>query len=191
MNVKNKQKVDLINNELEKLPIHEHCYFKPESILFSDEVRGLCEKNSCGMYGTSWACPPAVGTMEECKEKCFRYENAFMFTTATEMKNSFDIKGWHEARIKHEKLTDKVADLFRKEYENPLVLSTEGCTLCAVCTYPDSPCRFPERMYPAIEGYGILVTKQAEFCGIHYNNGPNTVTYFSIIFFNNCVETAI
>ncbi len=34
---------------------------------YSSEVRKICEGNSCRSYGTSWACPPAVGTLEECR----------------------------------------------------------------------------------------------------------------------------
>jgi hypothetical protein len=39
-------------------------------------------------------------------------------------------------------------------------------------------------MYPATEGYGILVMQQAKVCNIKYNNGVDTITYFSMVFFN-------
>lgn len=32
---------------------------------FYPEVRKICEGNSCRNYGSSWACPPAVGTTEK------------------------------------------------------------------------------------------------------------------------------
>jgi hypothetical protein len=38
-------------------------------------------------------------------------------------------------------------------------------------------------MFPAIEGFGINVMQMAKTGRISYYNGPNTVTYFSIIFF--------
>ena len=173
-----------IIEEIKLIPIHEYTFLKPEDIVFSDEVRTLCEKNSCGMYGTSWACPPAIGSVEECRKQCIQYEDVFLFTTATTVKSSYDMQGWLDARKEHEKLTDQVGKVFRDNYENPLILSTEGCTVCKNCTYPNEPCRFPDRMYPATEGYGILVMKQAQLCNIKYNNGPNTVTYFSMILFN-------
>ena len=59
-----------IEKELAQLPILEYEFFKPEDIIFSKEVRDLCEGNSCGLYNTSWACPPAVGSVESCIEKC-------------------------------------------------------------------------------------------------------------------------
>lgn len=46
-------------NDIQSLPIHEHVISQSEDLVFSDEVRVLCEKNGCELFGTSWACPPA------------------------------------------------------------------------------------------------------------------------------------
>lgn len=173
-----------LEKELNKLPIREYVFLKPSEIIFSNEVRALCEGNGCGMYKTSWACPPAVGSVEHCIEKCQAYEHAMLFTTATEVASSFDMKGWLLARAEHEALTDQVATVFRKYDTNSLILSTEGCMICKKCTYPDSPCRYPDRMYPAVESYGIMVMQMAPVLNIRYNNGINTVTYFSMVLFN-------
>lgn len=173
-----------IEKELAKLPILEYAFLKPDEIIFSKEVRDLCEGNSCGMYNKSWACPPAVGSVESCKEKSYGYEKAMLFTTATAVASSFDMKGWMQALIEHEALTDQVAAVFRSFDKDALMLSTEGCTVCKKCTYPDAPCRFPDRMYPATESYGIMVMQMAPALNIRYNNGANTVTYFSLVLFN-------
>jgi len=173
-----------IEKDLAQLPILENVFFKPSEIIFSKEVRDLCEGNCCGMYNKSWACPPAVGSIEVCIEKCHAYDKAMLFTTATEVASSFDMKGWMRARVEHEALTDQVADVFRRYDENALILSTEGCTVCKKCTYPDAPCRFPDRMYPATESFAIMVMQMAPALKVKYNNGVNTVTYFSLILFN-------
>ncbi|MBC3796070.1 DUF2284 domain-containing protein [Acetobacterium tundrae] len=173
-----------IEKNLAQLPILEYVFFKPEEIIFAKEVRDLCEGNGCGMYNTNWACPPAVGSIETCREKCHAYDKAMLFTTTTEMASSFDMKGWMDARVEHEALTNQVADVFRRYDKNALILSTEGCTVCKKCAYPDAPCRFPDRMYPATEGYGIMVMQMAPALNIQYNNGANTVTYFSMVLFN-------
>ena len=34
-------------------------------IKFSQEVRGMCEVNTCQKYNKTWACPPAIGTVDE------------------------------------------------------------------------------------------------------------------------------
>jgi predicted metal-binding protein len=178
-------RISSIQNDIDRLSIHEYVFMKSTDVIFSEEVRDICKQNKCGMYGSSWACPPAVGNIEECKVQCLAYEYAFMFTTVTKVKSRYDVKGWIYARKEHEKLTDQVADVFRSYDGGSLVLSTEGCLLCKACTYPNGPCRFPSRMYPATEGYGILVMQQAKECNIKYNNGVDTVTYFSMVFFSS------
>ena len=173
-----------IEKELTKLPILEYAFLKPDEIIFSSEVRNLCEGNSCGMYNKSWACPPAVGSVESCMEKCYGYDKAMLFTTATEVASSFDMKGWRHALLDHEALTDQVAAVFRSYDKNALILSTEGCNVCKKCTYPDASCRFPDRMYSATESDGIMVMQMAPELNVSYNNGANTVTYFSMVLFN-------
>ena len=63
------------------------------------------------------------------------------------------------------------------------LLSTGGCHLCKTCTYPDAPCRFPDRMSPSISSYGIIAANLAESAGMPYINGENTVTYFGLLCF--------
>ena len=54
----------------------------PTSIVFSDEVRRLCEENRCGSYARTWACPPAVGTLGDCRARVQRYAHALVFSAA-------------------------------------------------------------------------------------------------------------
>ncbi|HWR07084.1 DUF2284 domain-containing protein [Sporomusa sp.] len=176
---------EIILQEKENLGIHEYAFIQSDQVIFSDEVRQLCEQNVCRMYGTSWACPPAVGSIEACRAKCAQFENAFIFTTLAKLTPRYfpDMNEWREARIIHEAITEKAASIFRSEFSTILTLSAEGCLICKSCTYPEKACRFPERMFPATEGFGILVVEQAKECGIKYNNGPHTISYFSMIFF--------
>ncbi len=60
-------------------------------------------------------------------------------------------------------------------------LGCEGCNLCPICTYPDAPCRHPDRAIPSVEACGIHVVEFSRNIGLKYNNGPNTVTYFCIV----------
>lgn len=174
---------EIFSREKENLNIHEYAFIKPSVVIFSDEVRMFCEKNNCGMYGTSWACPPAIGSIEECKKMCGSFENAFIFTTVTKLKKKYDTAEWLKSRKVHEAITDKVAKIFRSKLKKTLILSTEGCSICKKCTYPEKPCRFPDRMHPATESFGIMVIQLAPLCNIKYNNGLDTITYFSMVFF--------
>jgi predicted metal-binding protein len=173
----------IISQEKENLKIHEFGFVTSDQVVFSDDVRSLCERNACGMYGKSWACPPAVGTVADCKTQCLEFPHAFAFTSLSHLQNKYDVNGWRKAGKEHEAIAENVARLFRSRFEKSLILSTEGCTICKRCTYPNEVCRFPERMFPAVEGFGIYVIQLAKTCGIKYNNGPNTVTFFSVAFF--------
>ena len=163
--------------------IHEYAFAKTSDLLFSMGTRLLCEGNQCGHYGSTWACPPAVGSYNSCVAKCRSYENVCLLSTVTDLKGQYDFRGWHRARIFHEAATAKSARLFRAHYPGALVLSTEGCILCDQCTYPDAPCRYPDQIFPSVEGYGIVVMDLASKTGLSYNNGPETVTYFSFVLF--------
>ncbi len=177
-------KISTIKEAIAHLPIHESAFMNTSDVIFSEEVRKLCEQNKCGLYGKSWACPPAIGNLADCQARCLAFKQAFIFSTATELEKRYDMEGWKNASRAHEKLTEQVVRSFKSQVSELLALSTEGCFLCETCTYPDAPCRQPERMYPATEGYGIMMIQQAKKCSINYYNGKDSVTFFSMIFFN-------
>ena len=57
-----------IEERLLELPLAQYAWIRTEELTFLERVRYICE-TECPRYGTSWACPPAVGTVEECREK--------------------------------------------------------------------------------------------------------------------------
>ncbi len=152
-----------------------------EEIPFSYEVVKACEKNYCGKYGKTWTCPPGIGSFDKLKQACLMYKNAVVFTTCHTLEDSFDIDGMNNGREEHEKVTDKIESLFYGQ--DVKVLSAKSCALCAKCTYPESPCRFPEKARSTVEANGINVVELAQKCKIRYKNEQNTVTYFSVILY--------
>lgn len=167
----------------ESLGIHQYAFLPVSRLVFSENVRELCKMNSCGHYGKSWACPPGVGTLEECRERILKYENLFVFTTVHPLEDSYDFEGMMDGKEKHSRLCPDIAKLFRQNYKDLLILSAEGCNRCQTCTYPDAPCRFPDTVFPSIESYGVEVNQLAAAAGINYINGVNTVTYFGCILY--------
>lgn len=165
------------------LGIHEYAVLPIEKISFSEEVRSACVVNYCGGYGKSWACPPGVGTVDECRERCHQYKQVYIFSTVHKLEDSFDYDGMVEGKKTHEEVCAEIGRMFGAEVADNLMLTAEGCANCEKCTYPDAPCRFPDRMHPSVESYGISVVKEAATAGINYINGANTVTYFGNIFF--------
>ena len=49
-------------------------------IRFTQEVRKMCEVNTCRQYGKTWACPPAIGTVEECQARVQQFDKMLVFS---------------------------------------------------------------------------------------------------------------
>lgn len=157
-------------------------------IRFLQEVRGMCEVNTCRQYGKTWACPPAVGTVEECRERIRKYEKMAVFSVKYDLEDSFDYEGMKAGMAHFKEVCRKIDAEIRSKLDKYMILSNEGCDLCRECTHPDEPCRFPEQAHGSLEGYGILVSGLAGQAGIRYINGKNTVTYFGGLAFNGTVS---
>jgi len=156
--------------------VHEWAQIKSIKLTFLPQLLDYCRANACGKYGKSWSCPPACGSMEEQRGKILSYENILVFTTKHELEDSFDHEGMARGREKHTLLALEL----RKKFDNAPIYGAGACPVCAVCAFP-APCPFPEKMIVSVEAAGINVTELSKAAGVAYNNGPNTVTYFSII----------
>lgn len=172
---------NILEQALAQLPLYHFAFFRSDELTFSERVRHIC-KTECPMYGKSWACPPAVGAVEECRKRCLAYPELLMICTVNEVPDIENMELTLETRKEHEAITEQVAQLMRKQASEIMVLSSEACAVCSECTYPNGPCRFPEKLFPCVESHGILVTELAERCGIEFFNG-NIVTWFSVILF--------
>jgi predicted metal-binding protein len=157
----------------------EYAVIPVSGITFSPELYKTCSTNVCGNYNKCWTCPPVVGPLETQKEKMASFSSAFVFTTKTELEDSFDYEGMMRGKKQHDSLTLEMNDRFGKS--NP-VYGAGSCSVCETCAYPE-PCRFPDRKISSIEAAGINVTELSRLGGLRYNNGENTVTYFSMILF--------
>ena len=171
-----------LEQKLCELPIVQYEFFETQELLFTERVRYVCE-TECPQYGKSWACPPGVGTVEECKARCLSYPHGLLITTMTEVHDIADIEETLSTRGGHEAVTREAAALVRAEGCETYVLSTESCAVCETCTYPDAPCRHADKMFPCVESHGILVTELAESYGIEFQAGANVVTWFSLILY--------
>ena len=174
---------ELLEEKMADLPLYIYAYLDPKSLVYSEQIRWICE-NECPMYGTSWACPPAVGTVNECKERCLKYENCLMISTISEVYDIANISETLKTRAPHEKVTNQVRDWMREQGVEPYVLSTESCAVCERCAVLDGePCRRPERMHPCVESHGINLLPVIEEYGLTFQYGENVVTWFSLLFF--------
>lgn len=174
---------ELLDAQLSELPLYVYYYIDPKELEFSSRIRWICE-HECPMYGKTWACPPAVGEVDRCREKCMRYRNCLMISTITEVSDIANIDETLATRPAHEKVTNQVRDLMREQGVVPYILSTEACTICERCAYLDGlPCRLPGKMHPCVESHGINILPVLENYGLEFQYGENVVTWFSLLFF--------
>ena len=162
-------------------------FISTKDLLFYKEIREICEGNICRNYGTNWACPPAIGTIDECKKRVMQYEKMLLFSKKYNLEDSYDIDGMHKAMFSFKDSVNIFDEKLKTFFSDYLLLSNEGCGRCAKCTYPDLPCRFPDHMHHAIEGYGFNIHELAKAAQIRYNNGENTVTFFGGLLFGKAV----
>lgn len=155
-----------------------------EKLRYLPEVRKICEGNVCRSYGATWACPPAVGTLEECRARVSRYGTMLLFSKKYQLEDSFDFQGMLSAMRDFKRAVESFDERLKALVTDYMLLSNEGCGRCETCTYPAAPCRFPDRLYHSIEGYGFAVNELAAEAGLRYNNGVNTVTFFGALLFN-------
>lgn len=173
----------LLDEKLSELPLYFYDYIDPQSLEFSDRIRYICSAE-CPMFGKTWACPPGVGEVPLCKNKCLQFKNCLMIGTIAEVNDIANIEETLATRPAHEEITNLVRELFRQQQVEPYILSTEACTVCDRCAYLDgAPCRYPERMHPCIESHGINLIPTLEANGLEFQYGENIVTWFSLLFF--------
>lgn len=175
--------LELLESQLAELPLYGYFFVDPKRLEFSDRIRWICE-HECPMYGKTWACPPGVGPVAACKEKCMQHENCLMIATIAEVEDIADINETLATRPEHEKITNQVRDLMREQGVRPYILSTEACTICERCAYLDGlPCRLPGKMHPCVESHGINLVPTLEENGIEFQFGSNVVTWVSLLFY--------
>ena len=172
-----------LEGELSQLPLYFYGFIDPKSLEFSDKIRYICS-TECPMYNKTWACPPAVGEVAQCAEKCKAFENCLLIGTITEVSDVADITETLSTRPEHEAITNQVRDILRAQGIDPYILSTEACAVCERCAWLDGqPCRHPDRMHPCVESHGINLIPTLEENGLEFQYGENIVTWYSLLFF--------
>lgn len=169
--------LEFLEEKIRQTGVWEYGFVDPEEVAFLQEVRAMCESNKCRRYGTTWACPPAVGTVEECRQRCLEYDTMMVFTGKYPLRRPFDYKSMRRGMIEFDQTARRLEQILKPYFPDCRVLSSESCENCETCTYPDAPCRFPDSVRHALEGYGIVVYDLAKQAGVKYDNGDLTITY--------------
>ena len=147
------------------------------TVILRDEVRAMCNANSCGMYDRNWSCPPACGELEELRQKVARYRGGILVQTVGELEDAFDAEGLMEAQESFKESFTALHEKLLADYPDMLPLCAGTCTRCKRCTYPDEPCRFPDKRFSSMEAYGMVVSDTCKANDLPYYYGPNTIAY--------------
>ena len=149
------------------------------------EVRDMCAVNSCGQYGKRWSCPPGCGTLEACTEQLKDCTHGILVQTYGDIEDGFDFEAMMEIESDHKTHFSEMQEALRSAGVDLLALGAGCCTVCAKCTYPDEPCRFPQKMVSSMEAYGMVVLEVCKANGLTYYYGPDKMAYTSCFLLRN------
>lgn len=150
------------------------------TISLKQEVRDMC-KNGCQQYARRWSCPPGCGSLNELREMICHYKKGILVQTVTELEDEFDWDGMIKAQNRHQEhfhLFLEKLGAFNPEF---LPLGTGCCMICKTCSYPDAPCRFPQKRISSMEACGMVASEVCRQNHLKYYYGPNTIAYVACV----------
>lgn len=138
-------------------------------IVCEESIRALCAPDKCANYGSSWVCPPGCGNIESCRKTVASYKNAILLQGVWENVDFTDGEAMRNIAHLHNDRAMKLFKQIRGEQGDAYLLTTGGCGLCEDCTFPDAPCRIPDKNRGSLSAFGINVGKLCESAGMEYS----------------------
>jgi predicted metal-binding protein len=156
--VNNKDQVDQI--------ITQHCFtdykwiIPRENIVVAQWVRFRCQFG-CKNYGKNGSCPPAVPSVEECRNMIYEYENAVILHFPIQSKTQED----HYTLMS--RLSELERALFLAGYYKTFLLQYNSCHLCKDCMAEGTriKCINKSKCRPGADAMGIDVYQTAHNVG--------------------------
>lgn len=149
----------------------------------SPDVRKMCRADICQHYGHSWSCPPACGQLETLRKRMLSFEHGILVQSVGYMDDEFDIDTIAQTESLQKFRFDKLVRQAKHIHPALFAMACGTCTRCKRCTYPDRPCRYPDRLYPSMEACGLMVKDVCDASGLQYCYGQNTIAFTSCILF--------
>jgi len=151
-----------------------------DTIELNPAARDACAENKCHSYGKNWSCPPGCGTLDECSEMIHKYKRGLIMQTTEEV-DTMDYEEIMELAADHDKHLKAFHKYAANELDNAMLVGTGGCHTCKECTYPDEPCRFPNKVLHSMEALGMIVSDVCRDNDVKYYYGPGTLTYVACV----------
>jgi len=146
---------------------------------FLQEIRDMCNPEQCRNYNKSWSCPPACAPLEEMRERVKAFKTGILVQTVGELEDSLDWDGIMETGAQHKENFGKMRAELSKKLSKLMAMGAGECKICETCTYPDNPCRFPEKMEVSMEASGLFVSKVCTDNNLKYNYGQEKIAFTS------------
>ena len=134
-----------------------------------ESIRALCAPDKCRNHGTSWVCPPGCGSIESCRGIVASYDSAVLLQSVHENVDYADKEKMYSITCEHNEAAMKLFDQIKEEQGSAYLLTTGGCNLCENCTFPDEPCRIPDKNRGSLSAFGINVGKLCEAAGMEFS----------------------
>ena len=180
-----KNKIDQIIFELYEFGANKVSVIDAKDVVTNVAFRDMCKANACGMYGKCWTCPPDCGDINQLIKSLEKYSKVLVFQTVGKLEDSYDFEGMTEYKKQFSKIVLKVKKMLSANGIDALTLGAGDCGICERCSKRENElCRFPDLAIYSLESYGIDVYALSKSADMKYINGPNTVTYFSAVFFD-------
>jgi len=149
------------------------------TIELKPDVRKMCADNTCGQYGKRWSCPPGCGDLETLQARVAQYRTGILVQTVGELEDDFDVETMLDTERLQKQHMLALQERILTLYPHALAIGSGCCIHCESCTYPDAPCRFPDKQMASMEAYGMLVTEVCRANNMKYYYGPCTLAYTS------------
>ena len=105
--------IDKFEDFIAQYPIFEYRILNTGDLSVEERVRIVCQQE-CERYGSTWACPPAVGTLKECEERIRKFGQAVFFSSVAEVSDLMNMQEMLQTR--------KNRDLRRLHFQrNPVI----------------------------------------------------------------------
>ncbi len=157
----------------------------PATLEFMQDVRAMCAADRCQSYNRNWACPPACGSLEDFILRAAGYRKGILLQTVGDREDSYDFEAMMQVQEENSRHFDALADILVSSGIDVFMMSAGTCTRCRKCTYPDAPCRFPEKVFPSMEACGLFVSKVCKDNGVPYYYGDEKIAYTCCVLYND------
>jgi len=144
------------------------------------ELRAYCNPEQCAKHGQNWVCPPACGTLEECREKAEEFSEGILLQSVTELDPPTEPEVFSRLNREHNLRFREYIETVKPDFAKILPLTTGGCVFCEQCSYPE-PCVKPDVKMESLSAFGIDVGKLCETAGLPYSFSPDVLYYTALL----------